>query len=192
MKGKAMTDYPKTGVPWRVAGWGVAAGLLAFPFVAMRFTSEVQWSAGDFIFMGALFAIVGGALEFAVRASADWHYRAGAALALLATFLVIWANLAVGIVGSEGNPANLLFFGALLVGLIGACIVRFRASGMALAAFATAISLWIAFGMALTQPTDEPFVGHSIEFAGISIVAALFLGSAALFHRAGRQSSSSS
>ena len=31
-------------VPWRMLGWGTAILLLATPFVAMRFTSEVNWS----------------------------------------------------------------------------------------------------------------------------------------------------
>ena len=181
-----MTDHAKTGVPWRLMGWGGAVALLTIPFVAMRFTNDVDWSAGDFIFAGALFTIVGGAFELAVKASGNWYYRAGAAVALLATFLVIWANLAVGIVGSESNPANLLFFGALLVGIVGACVVRFRASGMAGVTAATAISLGAAFAIALTQPTDEPFVSHWVELAGTTIFAGLFLASAALFRKAGQ------
>ena len=179
-----MTELTKARVPWRTIGWGGAVALLAIPFVAMRFTSEVNWSASDFISAGALFAIVGGGFELAVRTSGDRAYRAGAALALLATILTIWANLAVGIVGSEGNPANLWFFGALLLGIIGSCVVRFRASGMSIATLAMAGALWSAFGIALMSPTDEPFVNHGVEFAGTSVFALLFLGSAALFRRA--------
>jgi len=183
MKGKAMTELMRTRVPWRTIGWGGAVALLAIPFVAMRFTSDVNWSASDFISAGAMFAIIGGAFELAVRASSSRAYRAGAALALLGVLLTTWANLAVGIVGSEHNPANLWFFGALLVGVVGSCIARFRANGMSVAAFATAISLWLAFGIAWTSPTDEPFVSHGVEFAGTSVFALMFLGSAALFRR---------
>jgi hypothetical protein len=183
-KGKAMTELTKSGAPWRTIGWGGAVTLLAIPFVAMRFTSEVNWSASDFIFAGALFAIIGGAFELAIRASSNRAYRAGAAVALLGALLTIWANLAVGIVGSEDNPANLWFFGALLVGIARSCIARFRASGMAAATFATAISLWLAFGIAWMSPTDEPFVSHGVELAGTSLFALLFLGSAALFRSA--------
>ena len=84
---------------------------------------------------------------------------------------------------AKHNPANLWFFGALLVGIVGSCIARFRASGMSVAAFATAISLWLAFAIAWTSPTDEPFVSHGVEFAGTSVFALMFLGSAALFRR---------
>jgi hypothetical protein len=184
MKGKAMTELTKTRFPWRMVGWGAAVALLAIPFIAMRFTSEVNWTASDFIFAGVLFGVIGGAFELAVRASGNRFYRGGAALALLGTLLTIWANLAVGIVGSEDNPANLRFFAALLVGIAGACVARFRAGGMALAALATAISLWIAFAIASLGPTDEPFVSHLVEFAGVSIFALLFIASAALFHKA--------
>lgn len=180
-----MTELTKTGVPWRLIGWGGAVLLLTAPFVAMQVGSaDVNWTASDFIFAGVLFAVVGGAFELAVRTSSNRAYRAGAALALLGTFLTIWANLAVGIVGSENNPANQLFFGALLVGVIGACVARFRAGGMAIATVTTAVLLWAAFAIASLGPTDEPFVRHSVELAGTSIFALLFIGSAALFRKA--------
>ena len=51
---------------------------------------------------------------------------------------------------------------------------------------ATAASLGIAFAVAVMGPTDEPYVSHWLEFAGTSVFAALFLGSAALFRRASR------
>jgi hypothetical protein len=185
-KGKAMAEIAKTGVPWRIVGWGGAVGLLAIPFIAMRFTSEVHWTAGDFIFAGLLFAVVGGGFELAVRKSRNFHYRLGAALALLGTLLTIWANLAVGIVGSEDNPANMWFFAALLVGVTGSVIARFRASGMSITMLATALSLWAALAVASTGPTDEPWVNHGVELAGTAIFALLFLASAALFRKAAK------
>jgi len=177
----------KSGVTWRMVGWGSAVALLAAPFVAMQVGSAgVNWSTADFAVAGLLFAMVGGAFELAVRASGGWAYRGGAALALLGTLLTVWANLAVGIVGTESNPANLWFFGALLAGIVGALIARFRARGMSVATLATAISLWLAFSIASMSQTDEPFVSHGIELAGTSVFALMFLGSAALFRRAAR------
>ena len=181
----------RSGIPWRIIGWGGAVALLAAPFIAMRFTTEVNWTASDFVFAAVLLGVIGGGLEFAAWASSNRAYRAAAALGLLGTFLVICVNLAVGIVGSENNPANLLFFGALVVGIAGSVIARFRAPGMALAMVATATSLGIAFGIAVMGPTDEPFVPHSRELIGTGLFAALFLGSAALFRKAGQSSSSS-
>ena len=170
--------------PWRVFGWGAAVSLLLIPFIAMRFTSEVNWTASDFVFAGAMFALIGGTFELAVWASRNRAYRAGAALALLATLLVIWANGAVGIVGSESNPANLWFFGALLVGIAMAVAARFKAKGMSIAMLATAASLGVAFVIAVMQPTDEPFVPHIREAFGTGVFLALFLASSALFLKA--------
>jgi Na+/alanine symporter len=83
---------------------------------------------------------------------------------------------------------NLLFFAALLVGIMGAVISRARAKGMALAMFATAAALGLAFVVASAAPTDEAMVKHSAEAFGTGVFAALFLCSAALFRKAARES----
>ncbi len=49
-------------------------------------------------------------------------YRFAVGVALAAAFLLVWMNLAVGLIGSEDNPANLMYFGVLAVGFIGAII----------------------------------------------------------------------
>ena len=181
------------GMPWRVIGWGGAVLLLATPFVAMQMHADgVDWTLGDFLFAAVLFGIVGGALELAVRFSPNRAYRGAAALSLLGTLLTIWANLAVGIVGSEHNPVNQWFFAALLIGIGGGFVGRFRPKAMSVAAAATAVLLWIAFAVAVMAPTDEPFVKRSVEFIGTSIFALLFLGSAWLFRKSARDQSSSS
>lgn len=193
-KGMAMNGQiagQRHGSVWRFVGWGVAAALLLLPLVAMQFTPEVNWTASDFIAWGIMLGTVGGLFELAVRLSPLPSYRIGFGLALLGAFLVTWVNLAVGIVGSEDNPANQLFFLALLIGIVGAGVARLQASGMAKAMAAVAVSLWVAFAIALTGPTDEPWVRHSVEFAGTSSFALLFLGSAALFRKAAQSSSSS-
>ena len=43
--------------------WGGAALLLALPLVAMQFTSEVNWTASDFVVMGAMLGIAAGTVE---------------------------------------------------------------------------------------------------------------------------------
>jgi hypothetical protein len=45
-------------------------------------------------------------------------------------FLMVWANLAVGIIGNEENPQNLIFYGVLLIGLAGALYTRFDPQGL--------------------------------------------------------------
>lgn len=125
---------------WSLAIWVGAAALLAVPAIAMRFTSEVDWGAEDFIVMGMLLAMACGGYEVATRLSGNTAYRAGAAIAILTVFLTVWVNLAVGMIGDEGNPANLLFGVVILVALVGAILARFRARGVARALQAAAVA----------------------------------------------------
>src|SRR5215218_3169731 len=87
----------------RIAGWVGAAVILLLPLVAMQFSSEVHWSFGDFVVMGALLGGSGLALELATQKSTSLAYRFGATFAVAAAFLLIWVNLAVGFLGDEGN-----------------------------------------------------------------------------------------
>lgn len=127
--------------PLRPVVWGGAAVLLLLPALAMQLSDEVRWSALDFVVFGALLASAGGLYELAARRSGHPAYRAGAALAVGAGFLMAWANLAVGIIGNEDAPVNLAFFGVLAFGLVGAVVARFRARGLA----------WVLVAMALLQ-----------------------------------------
>jgi hypothetical protein len=173
-------------VPWRPLGWGAAAALLALPFVAMQFTREVSWTGSDFVIFGAMLLAVGLPLELVARTRRSRAYRGAVGLALLGGFLTVWANLAVGIIGNEDNPANMLFFAALLVGMVGAIIARARAQGMALAMMGTAGALGIAFAVALGASADETVVPHLRELLGTGVFAAMFLASAALFRKAAK------
>ena len=175
------------GSRWTLFLWGGAALLLSLPFVAMRFTTEVNWSAADFVVMGIMLAAVCGAIELVVRLSGNVAYRLGVAAAVVGAFLVTWANLAVGIVGSEDNPANMLFFAALLVGVAGAAVARLRARGMALAMLASAAALVVAFVVAAAAgASDEPNVAHSRELVATLTIASPLLLSAWLFRKAAR------
>lgn len=166
----------------RVLIWGGAALLLLLPLVAMQFTAEVNWDGFDFAVMGALLLAVCSACELALRRSGDWFYRAGFAGAVGTGFLLIWANLAVGYIGDEGNPWNLLFAGVLAVALLGAIMARFRPAGMARAMAATAAAHGLAAAGALAGRMDVPL-------APTVIFVILWLASAALFHQAARSPS---
>ena len=123
---------------WRVLGWGLIAALVALPAIAMQFTAEVNWTASDFVAAAVLLGGVGLAFELAVRASGHWAYRGGAAVALGLSLLLLWANAAVGIVGSEDEAINLWFNLIPLLALIGTLGARLRARGMAMAMVVTA------------------------------------------------------
>jgi hypothetical protein len=151
MASKANNGGSGRHIPWRILGWGAVAILILLPLVAMQFSSEVNWTASDFIFAAAMFGIAGGTFELAVRASGSRAYRAGAAIALLTAFLTIWINLAVGIIGNEGNPLNLMFFGVIAAAIVGAIVARFEAAGMARAmTVAAALQGFIGVGVLVT------------------------------------------
>lgn len=121
---------------WRIMGWGGAVALVLTPLVAMQFTTEVNWDETDFIFAAIIFGIVGGLIEVAVRLSTNWYFRFGAMFAVLAGFMIIWANLAVGLIGNEDNPVNLWFGAVLLIAIVGSITSRFRGSILPQAMFA--------------------------------------------------------
>lgn len=167
------------GRRWRIAAWGTAALVMLLPLVAMQFTAEVSWTPSDFLFAGVMIGTVGLLFELTVRMSGNLAYRAGVGLALAAAFLIFWANGAVGMIGDEGNPYNLIFYAVIAVALVGSAAARFRARGMALAMLAASIA---HLGVAL--------YGMSADLRG-GVVSAAFAGlwllSAGLFRLAARQ-----
>ena len=88
---------PRTIARWRGALWSFALVLLAAPWVAMRFTDEVRWDAADFLVFGAMLAVAGGLVEIAVRMSRERRVVIGALLGVGVLFLLVWAELAVGL-----------------------------------------------------------------------------------------------
>jgi hypothetical protein len=127
--------------------WAGAAGLLMLPAVAMRFTTEVEWTLSDFVFMGVLLTAAASAVEVGMRLSGDWYYRLGVLAAVGGSFLTVWVNAAVGMIGSEDEAVNLAYLGVILVALVGSILARFRAAGMARAMFA-ALALHVGIGIA--------------------------------------------
>jgi len=133
-----------------MARWGAAAGLLCVPAVAMRVPgSGFDWTTGDFVVMGALFALTLGAYECLAARAPSIAYRAASVLASLGLFLLIWINLAVGIIGHEGNDANLIFAAVIAIIVGGACLARFEPAGMGKALFAAAGAQMLIGGIAL-------------------------------------------
>ena len=164
---------------WRLAVWGTAGGLLLLPMVAMRFTREVDWTGSDFVVMGAMLAAACGIWEFGMWLSHNRAYRAGFAVAAVGAFLMTWINLAVGIIGKEGGPLNMLFFAVLAVGIVGALAARFRPLGLAAAMVA------MAGGQSMIAVVTLIVHGKTAALSGF--FTAVWLLSAWLFSKAARQ-----
>ena len=74
--------------------------LLLIPFIAMQFTTQVNWSPLDFVVMGLLLLSAGLIAELVLRIVKKKMHRVILVAAILVSFLLIWAELAVGIFGS--------------------------------------------------------------------------------------------
>ena len=95
---------------------------------------------------------------------------------------MVWANLAVGIVGDDLNGANLMFFGVVLVAIVATLVARFRAPAMARAMFATAGALVLAIAIALGA-----FGATALEAALSMVFVAGWLAAGVLFKLSAQQ-----
>ena len=180
MTASAGTSGGGRAIPWRLIGWGIAAFLLLLPLV-----TNAPWTASDYVFMGVLFGLVGLGIELAVRRG-NAAFTMGAALAIAASFLLIWINAAVGIIGSEQEDANLLFLGVVALALLGSAAALFRPAGMVVAMAAAAVAqllvppaawlLWPDARAALWQPEVIVLTGF---FAGMWVASAWLFRKAA-------------
>ncbi len=182
MTGNTAHGSGRRGNRWRMAVWGIAALLLLLPLVAMLFTEEMAWGLGDFVLFGGMLLAACGTYELAARLTGNNSYRAAVGVALATAFILVWMNLAVGIIGSEENPANLMYGGVLAVGLVGALLARFQPQGMARALVGTALAQALVAVIALVAGS-----GNALILTGLFV--ALWLTSARLFRKAAREQS---
>ena len=172
------------------------ASLLLIPLVAMQFTTEVVWTLLDFVVMGVLLFGTGLTYVLVSRLGTSRTYRVAVGVAVAAGLLLVWANLAVGLVGSEHNPANLLYGGVLAVALGGALVARFRPLGMSRAMFAAALTYVLVTAIALlvwtpTPATAEPAANLPNVLVANGVFAALWAVAGGLFRRAATAGSAS-
>jgi hypothetical protein len=166
-----------------IAYRAVAGVALAAPPAFVAATLIRDGVGGDLvapIYLGVIALIViGGLIAFHETRRNGGAYRAGLGVALETAFILSWMNPAVGIIGNESNPANLMYLGVLAVEVIGAILVRLRPEGMARALVATAAAqlcvgvITLASGLGFTLVLDACF-------------AALWLLAAWLFRKAAR------
>jgi hypothetical protein len=164
------------------------AFILLVPLLAMLFTDQVVWDLTDFIVAGALIFGTGLAYELVARKGGTMAYRVAVGIALAAALLLVWMNLAVGIIGSEDNPVNLMYFGVLAIGILGTTIARLRPQGMARTLFATALAQALVPVIALIiKKPQVTSVEASMGVLGVlglnAFFVMMFISSALLFRR---------
>ncbi|MEX1383338.1 hypothetical protein [Lutibacter sp.] len=71
----------------------------------MQLSNEVNWGLLDFIIGGTLLLCTGFIVDFVIRKVAKINFRIAIIVALLILLFLIWAELAVGILGTpfEGS-----------------------------------------------------------------------------------------
>jgi len=156
----------------------MTASILIIPLLVMQFTDEVDWNLADFAVASALLLSAGFSYELIAGKMSNITYRMAAALAVGTAVILVWVNLAVGIIGTEDNPANLMYAGVLAVGIIGSLFARFRPRGMAIVMFLTAMAQIVVGVIALIAGLGSSLL---IDL----FFAALWIGSALLFRHAG-------
>ena len=160
--------------------------LLVIPLAGNMFVDGWDWNAGSFLFAWVMMAGVGFAYLFVTMRAGSIAYRIATGIALAAGFMILWGNLAVGFIGSEDNPANLLYGAVLAITAVGAAIARFEAPGMAMAMFAAATAQFLVPVVALiARPSDfDPGV---VPVFGLNFFFVLmFVGAGLLYRHAAR------
>lgn len=79
---------------------GIVALLLLIPLVAMQLSDEVNWTINDFIVMALLLTGFGILADLVLRKVRKFSLRLIAFIAIFAVFVLVWAELAVGIFGT--------------------------------------------------------------------------------------------
>jgi hypothetical protein len=82
--------------------WGVFSPLLLLllPLIGMFVSNEVNWSFFDFIVMGILILSLSFGIKQVLKTTKNIKYRIFIIGIILILFLLIWAELAVGIFGT--------------------------------------------------------------------------------------------
>tara|TARA_Y100000589_G_C27013033_1_gene571629 strand:- start:409 stop:648 length:240 start_codon:yes stop_codon:yes gene_type:complete len=73
------------------------ASILLAPLIAMQFSTEVQWTAGDFIIAAILLSSFALLIEFLIRKKQQGKRRTVLILLAILTFLLLWGEMAVGL-----------------------------------------------------------------------------------------------
>jgi len=157
----------------------VALGLWMVPLVASQVVEGWNWPARTFVIVYVLFFATGMAYAVIARKMGAWSYKAGVGVALVAGFILGWSNM-VHVADSE-NPANLVYYSVLAVGIVGACLARLKPRGLARTLFAMAVTLAL---IAVILPSGAPpYLARNMAIGHVVLVV-LFAASGLLFRRA--------
>jgi hypothetical protein len=147
----------------------ITTALLLVPLLASQFVEGWNWSPSDYVFAWIMFSGTGLMFGYLANKYRERDQRLAAGVALAAVFMLVWGTLAVGFIGGEDEPANLLVLGVVLVAAVASLTARFdprkMPSALFVAAGAQALVPFVA--LALWGPPTNP------DPAGIAGVIAM-------------------
>jgi hypothetical protein len=112
--------------------------------------------------------------------------RLAIAGAVLTPLVLAWLSMGVGIIGADGDPANVGYVGLALAALVGAGIARFRPAPTARVMAGAALGVAGIGLVAIAGGIGQPYSGPA-ELLGLNaFFVVAFLATAWLFHRAER------
>lgn len=79
---------------------GITLCILAIPALLMRFTNEVAWGPNDFLLAGVLIFSTGLLLCIVKKKGFNKKMQLVLILGIILFFLLLWAEMAVGVFGS--------------------------------------------------------------------------------------------
>ncbi|SNR86555.1 hypothetical protein [Hymenobacter mucosus] len=138
----------------------------------------------QFVMAGILLLVLGLLYLLVASRGRNGTYKLAAGVATAASLLLVWGNLAVGFIGSEDNPMNLLYGAVLAVGFIGAAVARLQPQGMARAMFAAALTQFAVPFVALLIKRPELNMGVLWVIVLNTVFAGLWVAAGWLFRRA--------
>jgi hypothetical protein len=186
MQGNVKKDNGGNKNRLRIVAWSAAALILLLPLIAMQFSDEVNWGLEDFMAIGLLVLGIGLTFEAVVRLTGNMVYRAAVGVALAAAFMLVWISIGVGIIGKDGDPANLMYVGVLALGFFSAVLGRFKAAGMVRAVGITAVAQILVAVIAITAGFGAETPNWPFDILGLTgFFTVLWLLSAWLFRKAG-------
>ena len=164
---------------WRIARWTAALALLLTPLAMMQVSDEWHWTIGSFLFAGAMIGGVGLLYDFADRRSESRAYRAGVAVALVASFLSVWTTL----VRDDGTGIS--DFLVIMAAVVGGFSARFRSEGMARTMLGVAIMQALLGVATATAPSTARMPDGSFKallvggfFTSLWLISATFFRAA--------------
>lgn len=111
--------------------------VLVIPLVGTFTVEGWNWDGFDFVVAGIVLFTAFFMIEFLAKKMRDIPSRVATGITVVTTLLIVWVNLAVGIIG-DGNNTSACYMLVVPVGFIGLALSRLKPQGLSYTAFAMA------------------------------------------------------